>query len=221
MREQTDSPGLLRAWTRRAGRRIRQWRGTEPRTRVQIRADAVKRGGWWICPQTLRPGDVAYCIGRGTDLALERILLQEYGTRTYVFDPDPATADRADQAGLLDGFRMYDIRVGARNQAADPDRGPDGARMIRIEDLMEMLRHRRLDLLKVDVDAGPAILEDLAELGTDVRQLLVRFRHRETPADCRRVEGLVDTLHRTGYRIFRISADGSRYSFLRTDFAAG
>lgn len=218
MQEQIDSPGLLKAWTQRARRRIRQWQGAEPRTRVHIRADAVTRGGWWICPQTLRPGDVTYCIGRGGDLALERILLEKYGARTYIFDPDPETAERADRAGLLDAFQLYAIRVGAKNRAADPDRGVDGARMIRIEDLMGMLGHRRLDLLKVDVATGSAILRDLVELGTDVRQLLVRFPHRDTEGDHRRIEALVDALHEKGYRVFRISADGSQYSFLRTDF---
>lgn len=220
MQERAD-PGassLLREWTRRARRRIRQWRGTEPRTRVQIRCERVEHGGWWICPMTLRPGDIAYSIGRGSDLRLERTLLEAYGTRTYVFDPDPETADRADRAGLLEEFQLYAIRVGPENRAARPDQGADGARMIRLGDLMRMLGHRRLDLLKVDVDTGEAILRDLVEMATDVRQLLVSFRSSGTEADRERIEGVVDALDSRGYRIFRISADGTRYSFLRTDF---
>jgi hypothetical protein len=215
---ETGPPGLLKEWTQRARRWIRQWQGVEPRTRVHIRCDHAKLGGWWVCPQTLRPGDVVYSIDRNSDLALERALLEEYGARTYIFDPDPDTAERADRAGLLERFQLYAIRVGPKNRAADPDRGVDGARMIRIADLMKMLGHRRLDLLKVDVATGEPILRDLVELGTDVRQLLVRFRHRESDADRRRIEALVGDLYGQGYRVFRISTDGSRYSFLRTDF---
>lgn len=220
MQEQADSgqPGRLAEWAGRARRRIRQWRGKEPRTRVRIRCEQTREGGWWICPMTLRPNDIAYCIDRGSDLGLERTLLQDYGARTYIFDPDPATAERAERAGLLDAFQLYAIRVGPENRAADPDRGVDGARMIRIGDLMRMLGHRRLDLLKVDVGTGEAILRDLVEMGTDVRQLLVHFPNRETEADRQRIESLVDGLDARGYRIFRISPDGSRYSFLRTDF---
>lgn len=210
--------GLLRAWARRARRWVRQWQGTEPRTRVQIRCEQVEHGGWWICPLTLRPGDIAYSIDRGTDLRLERTLLEQYGARTYIFDPDPETADRADRAGLLETFQLYAIRVGPENKAADAGRGVDGARMIKLPDLMRMLGHRRLDLLKVDVDTGEAILRDLAALGTDVRQLLVRFRKAPTTADRDRIEGVVAALDARGYRIFRISPDGRQYSFLRTDF---
>jgi hypothetical protein len=216
--QETDSPGLLEEWTQRARRRIRQWRGTEPRTRVHIRCDQKREGDWWLCPMTIRPGDVVYSIDRGSDLRLETALLRDYHARTYIFDPDPETADRADRAGLLDAFQLYAIRVGPRNRAADPDRGADGARMIRIGDLMRMLGHRRLDLLKIDAPLGEAVLRDLVEMGTDVRQLLVRFQHRETDADRRRIEQTVGALHAQGYRVFRISPDGGQYSFLRTDF---
>ncbi len=216
--QETDSPGLLKAWAERARRRIRQWQGTEPRTRVHIRCDQAYEGGWWICPMTIRPGDVVYSIDRGSDLRLETVLLREYGARTYIFDPDPETADRADRAGLLDAFQLYAIRVGPKNRAADSDRGPDGARVIRIGDLMRMLGHRRLDLLKIDAPMGETVLRELVEMGTDVRQLLVRFEHREAEADRRRIEQMVGALHAKGYRVFRISPDGSQYSFLRTDF---
>jgi hypothetical protein len=208
----------LRELARRTRRRIRQWQGTEPRTRIQIRCERVEHGGWWICPMTLRPGDVVYSIDRGSDLRLERTLLEEYGARTYIFDADPATAERADRAGLLEEFQLYAIQVGPENRAARPDRGADGARMIRLGDLMRMLGHRRLDLLKVDVDTGEAILRDLAAMKTDVRQLLVSFRNSGGKADRKRIEDLAAALDSRGYRIFRISADGTRYSFLRTDF---
>lgn len=218
MREQEAArPGLLQRWTRRAKRRIRQWQGTEPRTQVQIRCERVEHGEWWICPLMLRPGDVAYSIDRGTDLRFERTLLQDYGARTYIFDPDPDTADRADRDGLLDTFQLYAIRVGPENRAADPDRGVDGARMIRLPELMRMLGHRRLDLLKVDVATGEDILRDVVETDIDIGQLLVRFRLDGTEADRERIEGLVSALDSRGYRIFRISPDGGRYSFLRTD----
>ena len=212
-------PGLIEEWTHRARRRIRQWQGNEPRTEEQLRCERVRHAGWWICPLVLRPGDIVYSIDRGTDLRFENTLLKDYEGRVYIFDPDPDTAARADQDGLLEIFQLYAIRVGPKNQAADPDRGPDGARMIRLPELMRMLGHRRLDLLKIDVDTAPGIVRDVVAEEIDVGQLLVRFGRPETEADRERVEGLVGALNSRGYRIFRISGDGSRYSFLRTDIA--
>lgn len=210
-------PGLIEEWTHRARRRIRQWQGNEPRTEQQLRCERVRRAGWWICPLTLRPGDIVYSIDRGTDLRLERTLLEEHEGRVYIFDPDPETAARADSHGLLEIFQLYAIRVGPENRAADPDGGPDGARMIRLPDLMRMLGHRRLDLLKVDVDTAPDIVRDVVKEDIDVGQLLVRVGRPDTEAQRELIEGLVSALNSRGYRIFRISGDGSRYSFLRTD----
>ena len=215
-----EGVGLLSRWRQRARRRIRQWRGTEPRTRVQIRCEQVSHGGWWICPMTLRPGDIVYSIDRGSDLVLERTLLEEYGARTYIFDPDPDTADRADRDRLLEVFQLYAIRVGPENRPPDPEAGPEGARMIRLSDLMQMLGHRRIELLKIDVDTVDEILLDLIDMSADVHQLLVRFRTDRTEADRARIEGLISALEGRGYRIFRISPDGTRYSLLRTDFEA-
>ena len=229
-----QSPGRLKRWAQRVGRRIRQWRGVEPRTRVEIRCDPSREGGWWICPETLRPGDIAYSIDRACDLRLERVLMEDYGARVYLFDPDRETVGRAEADGLLDRLQLFPVRVGpgpggTLRPADRPE--PDPAEAAAADDdvtgrtplhplgeLMEKLGHRRLDLLKIDVNAAGPIVEELAALGTDVRQLLVRLPRAESEAERERVEALVESLHARGYRIYAITPDGRRYSFLRTDF---
>ncbi len=211
--------GAWQRWALRLGRRVRQWRGTEPRTRVQIRCEREERGGWWICPSVLRPGDIVYSFDLGGDLEVEQALLDEHGARVYIFDPDPEVAARAEAEGLLQEFQLYAIRVGAENRPGSREAGPEGARMVRLAALMRMLGHRRLDLLKLNVDDVAPAIRDLAELDADVRQLLVRFPASSGPADRDRIETLIGRLEAHGYRIFHISLDGRRYSFLRTDFA--
>lgn len=210
--------GAWRRWMLRARRRLRQWRGTEPRTRVQIRCEREERGGWWICPSVLRPGDIVYSFDLGGDLEVERALLDEHEARVYIFDPAPEVAARAEAEGLLQEFQLYAIRVGAENRPGSRDTGPEGARMVRLANLMRMLGHRRLDLLKLNVDDVAPAIRDLVELDADVRQLLVRFPAASGAGDRDRIEMLIGKLEAHGYRIFHIGLDGRRYSFIRTDF---
>ncbi len=203
------------AWIRR---RVRQWQGTEPRTRVQIRTERVEHGGWWICPYVLRPADIAYSFDFGGDLELERALLQDYAARVYLFDAHPEVAARAEAEGLLEEFQLYAIQVGAENRPAEPSRGPEGARTVRLGSLMRTLGHRRVDLVKLNAAGAPAAIRDLVSLEVDVRQLLVAFPACSNAAERDEVEELVQVLERHGYRIFHITRDGRRYSFIRTDF---
>ncbi len=202
----------------RIRRRVRQWQGTEPRTRVQIRAHRVQHGGWWICPEVLRPGDLVYSFDLGSDLQLERALIQDYSARVYLFDPHPEVAARAEAEGLLDELQLDAIQVGAENRDADPSLGMQGAGTVRLGSLMKTLGHRRVDLVKLNAAGASAAIRDLVALEVDVRQLLVAFPTASSPEERDGVEELVGVLERYGYRIFYITHDGRRYSFIRTDF---
>lgn len=212
--------GPLRRVMLRLRRRLRQWRGTEPRTRVQIRCEREERGGWWICPSVLRPGDIVYAFDDGGDLEVERALLDEHGARVYIFDPDPEVAERAEAEGVLQQFQLYAIRVGAEDRPGVKGGGRNAARTVRLGNLMRTLGHRRLDLVKLNVDDVAPAIRDLVELEADVRQLLVRFPAAATDAERDAIEALIRRLDSDGYRIFHIGVDGRRYSFIRTDFAS-
>lgn len=200
----TGEAGLARRVLLRIARRIRQWRGKEPRTRVHVRTDQERYGGWWVCPYGLRRGDVVYSFDVGGDLETERCLLRQHDARVYLFDPDPDVAARAEADGLLDELELY---------AVDP-------RTVRLGKLMRALGHGRVALLKLDVQNAASVIRELVALEADVPQLLVAFPRTSSTAERDRVEGLVAALERQGYRISHISPDGRRYSFLRTDFGA-
>lgn len=198
----TGEAGLARRVLLRIARRNRQWLGKEPRTRVQVRTDQERYGGWWVCPFGLRRGDVVYSFDVGGDLEMERCLLRQYDARVYLFDPDPDVAARAEVEGLLEELELYAV----------------DARTVRLARLMRALGHSRVDLLKLDVDDPGGAIRELVALDADVPQLLVAFPRTSSTSERDRVEGLVAALERQGYRISHISPDGRRYSFLRTDF---
>jgi hypothetical protein len=207
----------MRQRLHRLRRRFRVWRGTEPRTRIELRSDSEEWGGWRILPQLVQPGDVVYSFDSGGDLVLERALLDRLGARIYMFDPELAVAVRSGDDELFERFRLVPVRAGAEDRPALPDDGTRGAEVRRVGSLMEAHGHRVLSLMKLGQGTAMAAIHDLVALRLDVRQLLVAVP--EDILDRRaRVESMAASLHKAGYRIFHIDPRGRRYSFLRSDF---
>lgn len=200
----------------------RRWRGVEPRTHVEIHCDQAVHGGWWVCPQPIRPGDVVYSFGVGGDLVFERSLVDHYGARVFAFDPDPETAARVRNEGMPDGMRFFVSTVGGRDERRDvrlPAGDPVEARTLRLPSHMRLLGHRRLDLIRLDVPGAETdVIRDLVSMDMDVHQLLIAFHEEHTVEARARIEAAVAALEGHGYRIFHLSPDRREYSFIRTDF---
>ncbi len=208
--------GSDRGWLPRLGRRLRQWRGIEPRTRVDLRVDAEVWGGWRILPQLVAPGDVVYSFDMGGDLVLERLLLDRLDARIYMFDPGLADAVKAD-GELFERFRLAPVRVGAEPRPAVTGQGPRGAEIRRLGGILETHGHHRLSLVKLNQGSALTAAHDIVEGPIDIRQLLISIPDELSDRRAR-VEAMVASLRGVGYRIFDIAPDGSRYSFLRTGF---
>ena len=220
-----DGRSLWRRVADGTARARRRWRGLEPRTRVEVRCDRADRGGWWICPQAIRPGDIVYSFAVGGDLVFERALAEQHGARVFAFDPDPATAARVEDAAPVERLRFSGMTVGGRDErraVALPEGRSVEARVLRLPSHMRALGHRRLDMVRLDVPGAEAdVIRDLVGMDVDVQQILVAF-HEEWTREARdRVEAAVAALGGHGYRIFHTSPARRQFSLLRTDFAGG
>ena len=219
-----DGRSLWRRLADRLKRARRRWRGVEPRVRVEIRCERVDRGGWWICPQAIRPGEVVYSFGVGGDLGFERALTECDRARVFAFDPDPATAERVESGPAVDGLRFFAMGVGGRDERRAvplPGGGSVETRVLRLPSHMRVLGHRRLDMLRLDVPGAEAdVIRDLVGMDVDVQQVLMAFHQDRTRESRARIEAAVAALAGHGYRIFHISPDRREFSFMRTDFPA-
>lgn len=226
-----------------AFQRVRRWigqrRGTEPRSRVQIRCERAAHGGWHVCPEAIREGDIVYSVGFGQDLEFERAMAGEYGARVFAFDPSPRSVEWIAEQSLPQNVRFNAVGVaGFDGTATFWEREEDGAspsilrmeretgeafgaRVLRLPSLMRSAGHRRLDMIKLDVEGAEYdVIRDLLRMELDVRQLLLEFHHRFEGVGIERTQEALELLDANGYRIFYISPDGREYSFIRTDFVA-
>ncbi|HUG39827.1 MAG TPA: hypothetical protein VMM12_05045 [Longimicrobiales bacterium] len=214
--------GLRTRLAEAVARARRRWRGVAPRTRVEVRCERAEHGGWWICPQAVRPGDVAYSFGLGGDLSFERALAEVYGARVFAFDPAPSVEPAA-ATGRPEALRHFRMSVGGKNERREvplPGGRAVSARVLRLPSHMRMLAHRRVDLIRLDVPGVEAdVIADLVRMDVDVHQLLVGFEASRTTESRDRVEAAVTALRAHGYRVFHVSPDRRVLSFIRTDFA--
>ena len=87
----------------------------------------------------------------------------------------------------------------------------------RLTTIMQMLGHKKIDLLKMDIEGSEyAVIADLIASAVPVEQLLVEFHHRRPEVGMGRTRAAIENLHRAGYRLFDVSWSGEEYSFWRT-----
>ena len=82
---------------------------------------------------------------------------------------------------------------------------------------MHELGHKRIHLLKIDIEGGEyPVVEDILHAGIDIDQLLVEFHHWLPEFDPAQTRRAVQMLNDHRYRIFYISQTGREYSFVKT-----
>lgn len=81
---------------------------------------------------------------------------------------------------------------------------------------MKSLGHKRIDLLKINIEGGEyPVIDDLIASRINVGQLVVEFHHRFPGHTLTETESAVNILNEHGYKIFYISDAGKEYSFIR------
>jgi len=90
-------------------------------------------------------------------------------------------------------------------------------RFHRLKTVMDNLGHRKIDILKMDIEGAEyKVIDDFLSSGIDVRQLLVEFHHGKfngiSNADTKRA---IQKLYNRNYRIFYLSARQREFSFIK------
>jgi FkbM family methyltransferase len=200
-------------------------------------------GSWVICPEGLGPQSVFYSFGVGTDITFDLALLGRFGAPVHAFDPTPVSVEWVRAQRLPELFRFHDVGIAdfdgtmpfhlprrtgsahfspvARRRGADAS-PPVHAPVLRLRSIMARFGHRRIDLMKMDIEGGEyAVIEDVLRERLPVRQLLIEFHHNYATIPLRRTVDAIGRLHESGYRLFHISERTYEMSFLRNSPFSG
>lgn len=163
-------------------------------------------GGKWICGMRniLQRNDcVIYSFGSNGDTTFEQAVLN--GTRCEVFTFDPTL--NADQEALVKsvaGLQFYPWGLVSRDEANKEGSQAHGT-MHSLEQIMKMLNHTWVDVLKLDIEGYEnAVLQEFAGNVPPVTQLLVELHifpsFNSYPKD---VAATLMAVRQAGFKVFR------------------
>lgn len=228
-----QSPRILVRKIRRLGRILA---GNDALYRPEIQCAHVRLGDdgadFCVNPEKLSQESVVYSFGIGTNLSFDLGILR-FVHEVHAFDPTPRSlawvANQKLPAGLhvhpigvsdFDGLASFEPpndqnHVSYRGAAASTN-ATLKAPVNRLASIMQMLGHRSLDLLKIDIEGGEyAVLEDLLKSRIVAKQICVEFHHRWPDVGIKATASAIDRLRAAPYRIFDVSASGEEFSFIR------
>jgi FkbM family methyltransferase len=227
----------LQSTARFAKHVVRAFRGKDLWQGAQIRCARIRMGNegacWCVCPRDLSASSVVYSMGVGEDISFDRALIQGFGLQVHAFDPTPRSIEWVQKQIVPPElvFHPYGIAGFDGNCAFLPPENPahvshtimkrESLRpaievpVHRLGTIMKMLSHKRIDLLKMDIEGAEyGVLADMLAHHIPVKQLLVEFHHRWPHIGVEKTKQAIRTLNAAGYRIFSVSPSGEEYGFL-------
>lgn len=200
----------------------------------QIERYGSEYGGWDVCAGSLDADSVVYSFGAGTDVSFDLALIERFGLTVHVFDPSPRSIawlkeqtlpaefvfhayGLADHDGVLTFYPpanpehvSYSCQTPGRPETQSVE-----LPVHRLDTIMKQLGHRRIDLLKMDIEGAEyGVIRDILGGEIEIEQLLVEFHHHLDRVGKDATDEAIQRLNEHGYLAFSVSPARREYSFV-------
>lgn len=194
-------------------------------------------GGWHVLTEPLNQSSIVYSFGVGEDLSFDCALADRFGLTVHCFDPTPKSLEWVQNQTLPSTIQFHPYGISAEDGVlqlfppANPDhvsykiadessikgRQPIEVPVRRLASIMQSLKHRHIDLLKMDIEGSEYhVIDDLVR-GVLPKQLLIEFHHRyRRIGKVRETRRAIKKLRNVGYKLFYVSEHGEEFSFVLT-----
>ncbi len=198
-------------------------------------------GAWATWLEGIGPDSVVYSFGAGTDISFDLDVHARTGAEVHIFDPTPRSIEWVRRQQLPEKVHFHDFGVGAvdgeitfyppRRESSShfspvpryrqgSEQGAVVAEVLCLRSIMARLGHRRIDLLKIDIEGGEYdVLDNMLAERIPVSQLLVEFHHGYATIPLSRTVDALEALSDAGFSCFNISARTYEFSLLHADAA--
>lgn len=192
-------------------------------------------GGYFLCPDLVSKDSIIYSFGIGEDISFDLALIENFDVDIYAFDFTPKSNEWVKKQNLPSKFHLY--KYGLMNYDGKikifPPNNPEHishtilvnefntepieVEVYRLQTILKMLGHSKIDLLKMDIEGAEfEVIDDLVSSNIEINQLLVEFHHTIfSSIHISKLKAAIENLNRIGYKIFHISPNGIVYSFIR------
>ena len=199
-------------------------------------------GGWCADLTALNRGSVVYSFGLGTDIAWELEMIRRIGAEVQAFDPTPRSRAWLEAQPLPREFRFHPVGISNRDgeivlhpprRANNPHFSQDrdsGSKVSpeavscpvsRLGSIAKRLGHRRIDVLKLDVEGSEFdCVPDLLGSGIEVGQLLLEVHYRNPGRSIQDGIKLLRSILDAGFACAHISGRALEFTFVHPSFVA-
>lgn len=177
---------------------------------------------WAYLPQFLDSNSVVYAFGVGTDISFEEALTKRHVCAVHTFDPTPQAVEYAVKIARQNPLiRFYPYGVMSRDTLIrfyKPKEAGLGslsannlhfgdayieAPVMRLGTIATQLKHKQIDLLKIDIEGGEYdVIDDMLFNGMAIDQFAVEF---DQPTPPWRTTRFIAKLHGAGYHLVDVS----------------
>ncbi len=199
--------------------------------------EPTKVGDWTLWTEPLGTDSIIYSFGVGDNVAWDLEMICRFGCTVHAFDPTPASIAWVARQSLprqfvfhdwgisnFDGeLPFYPPRKAGSTHFSQERRGGWFARQVpvmgqvrRLKSIMASLGHRRLDVLKLDVEGSEfEAIPDILASGLEIDQLLVEIHYHFRSRSFRAGLALIEQIKAAGMQCIHVSPRGFEFSFVR------
>lgn len=194
-------------------------------------------GGFFVHPNLLNEDSIVYSVGIGEDISFDLSIIDTHGCKVFAFDPTPKSISYVRQNVKLnnENFAFYDFGLSAKSGFVDfylpknqdhvsgsyinqenIDVGQKvTVEMKSIQDTAELLGHKRIDVLKMDIEGAEyEVLTSVLKTDIEIGQILVEFHERFFEDGIERTKQIIADLNSHSFKLFAVSSTFEEISFI-------
>ncbi|SMO80130.1 methyltransferase, FkbM family [Saccharicrinis carchari] len=195
-----------------------------------------KYAGFYVCPDLLDEKSIVYSFGIGEDVSFDNTVIKKHACHVFGFDPTPKSIDWIYSQKTNKKFHFYKFGISDKSGFVDfflpknPEyvsgslldtTNVDTNRKVRVvmkslEDIMNELNHKHIDVLKMDIEGAEYdVIDNILRSKVSITQILIEFHDRFFENGALRTKQAIQKLNSHGYAIFAVSDSFEEISFIR------